>query len=30
MIGTIAAATPWALIVLFAVLWIADEERKSR
>jgi len=29
MMGTIAAATPWALIVIFAVLWMA-EERKAK
>lgn len=30
MIGNLAAAATWAMIVIFAVLWIADEERKSR
>lgn len=30
MIGNLAAAATWAMIVIFAVLWIVDEGRRQR
>lgn len=30
MMGNLAAAATWAMIVIFAVLWIVDEERRGK